>query len=83
MADRGLPLMGFLFGCSIFVEGLIAQIMYRSLRIMHDRAPGGTTRATRATLGVVVRALARRTGDGPRRPRVLTLNGCSSTARSA
>ena len=52
-------LMGFLFGRSFFVEGLFAQIMYRSLRIMHDQALGGTTRAV---LGVVVRTLARRTG---------------------
>src|SRR5271166_1230577 len=80
MADRRPPLMGFLFGRSIFVEGLIAENMYRLLRIMHDRALGGTTRAM---LGVVVRALTRRTGDRPRRPRALTLNGFSSTARSA
>jgi NADH dehydrogenase len=52
-------LMGFLFGRSIFVAGLFAQIMYRSLRLMHERALGGTTRAV---LGVCVRALAHRTG---------------------
>jgi NADH dehydrogenase len=52
-------LMGFLFGRSFFVEGLFARIMYRSLRIMHDQALGGTARAM---LGVVVRTLARRTG---------------------
>ena len=52
-------LMGFLFGRSFFVEGLFAQIMYRSLRIMHDQALGGTARAV---LGVVVRVLARGTG---------------------
>jgi NADH dehydrogenase len=52
-------LMGFLFGRSFFVEGLFAQIMYRSLRIMHDQALGGTARAV---LGVVVRNLARRAG---------------------
>ena len=51
--------MGFLFGRSFFVEGLFAQIMYRSLRIMHDQALGGTARAV---LGVVVRVLARGTG---------------------
>ena len=28
-------LMGFLLGRSFFVEGLFAQIMYRSLRVMH------------------------------------------------
>ena len=52
-------LMGLLFGRSFFVEGLFAQIMYRSLRVMHDRALGGITRAV---LGVVVRALARSSG---------------------
>jgi len=52
-------LMGFLFGRSFFVEGVFAQIMYRSLRVMHDQAVGGTVRAV---LGVVVRTLARRTG---------------------
>jgi len=52
-------LMGFLFGRSFFVEGMFAQIMYRSLRVMHDQALGGTARAM---LGVVVRTLAHRTG---------------------
>jgi NADH dehydrogenase len=52
-------LMGFLLGRSFFVEGVFAQIMYRSLRTMHDQALGGTTRAV---LGVVVRGLARRAG---------------------
>ena len=51
--------MGFLFGRSFFVEGLFAQIMYRSLRAMHDQALGGTARAV---LGVVVRMLANRAG---------------------
>jgi NADH:quinone reductase (non-electrogenic) len=52
-------LTGFLFGRSIFVEGLVARTMYRSLRIMHERAINGTLRAV---LGVVVRALAHRIG---------------------
>jgi NADH dehydrogenase len=52
-------LMGFLFGRSIFVEGLFARIMYRSLRLMHDRALGGTPRAV---LGLLARALTHRTG---------------------
>lgn len=52
-------LMGFLLGRSIFIEGLFAQIMYRSLRFLHERALGGTPRAL---LGMVVRALAHRTG---------------------
>jgi NADH dehydrogenase len=50
-------LMG-LIGPSIFVEGLFAQFMYRSLRIMHERALGGTWRAF---LNVVARAFARGT----------------------
>jgi NADH:ubiquinone reductase (H+-translocating) len=52
-------LMGFLFGRSFFVAGLFAQIMYRSLRLVHERALSGTPRAV---LGVFVRALAHRTG---------------------
>ena len=52
-------LMGFLFGRGFFVEGLFAQIMYRSLRVMHDQALGGITGAA---LGIVVRSLARHTG---------------------
>ena len=52
-------LMGFLLGRGFFVEGLFAQVMYRSLRVMHDQAVGGTVRAV---LGVVVRTLARRAG---------------------
>jgi NADH dehydrogenase len=51
-------LMGFMFGRSFFVEGLFAQTMYRSLRLMHERTLGGTTRAV---LGVFARALAHRT----------------------
>jgi NADH dehydrogenase len=52
-------LMGFLLGRSIFVEGLFAQLMYRSLRFLHDRALGGTARAV---IGMFARALAHRTG---------------------
>jgi NADH dehydrogenase len=47
--------MGFLFGRGFFVEGLFAQIMYRSLRATHDQAVGGTTQAL---LGNFVRGLA-------------------------
>ena len=50
-------LMGFLFGRSIFVEGLFARIMYRSLRLMHEQALGGMRRAL---LAVLARALAHR-----------------------
>src|SRR6266566_3400689 len=52
-------LMGFLSGRGIFVEGVFAQIMYRSLRLLHERAINGTPRAV---LGVLARALAQRTG---------------------
>ena len=52
-------LMGLPFGRSIFVEGLIARMMYRSLRIMHERALNGTPRAV---LSLVARALGHRTG---------------------
>ena len=37
--------MGFLSGRSFFVEGLFARMMYRSLRLMHEQALGGTRRA--------------------------------------
>ena len=52
-------LMGFLVGRSFFVEGFFAQIMYRSLRLMHERAISGTPRAM---LALLVRALAQRAG---------------------
>jgi NADH dehydrogenase len=52
-------LMGFLVGRSIFIEGLFAQLMYRSLRFMHERAVNGTMRAL---VGVAVRALAHHAG---------------------
>jgi hypothetical protein len=44
---------------NIFVEGLFARFMYRALRLMHDRAIGGTSYAV---LRLLARALARRTG---------------------
>jgi len=50
-------LMGFLSGRGIFVEGLFARMMYQSLRLMHDRAIGGTRRAA---VALMARALARR-----------------------
>jgi NADH:ubiquinone reductase (H+-translocating) len=52
-------LMGFLFGRSIFVEGLFARIMYRSLRMLHERALSGTAHTL---LSVLTRALSHRTG---------------------
>jgi NADH dehydrogenase len=48
-----------LVGRSFFIEGLLARIMYRSLRLLHEWALGGTTYAL---LSLVVRAPAHRTG---------------------
>ena len=50
-------LMGFLFGRGLFVEGLFARLTYRSLRLMHERALGGTRRAL---LAAIARAFAHR-----------------------
>jgi NADH dehydrogenase len=50
-------LMGLL-ARGIFVEGYIALLMYRSLRIMHERALSGTLRAL---LNILARALTRGT----------------------
>ena len=52
-------LMGFLSGRGMFIEGFFAQLMYRSLRLMHERALHGTTSAL---LGAFARAMSRRTG---------------------
>ena len=52
-------LMGFLTGRGFFVEGLLAGVMYRSLRMLHERALHGTGRAL---LGLLASALSRRTG---------------------
>ena len=52
-------LMGFLFGRGMFIEGLFARVMYRSLRMLHERALHGTSSAV---LGTLTRALSRRTG---------------------
>lgn len=51
-------LMGFMFGRGVFVEGLFARLMYRSLHLMHDCALSG---APRAVMGLFTRALGRRT----------------------
>jgi NADH:ubiquinone reductase (H+-translocating) len=51
-------LMGFLSGRGLFVEGFFAQLMYRSLRLMHERALNGMVSAM---VGVLARALSRRT----------------------
>jgi NADH:ubiquinone reductase (H+-translocating) len=52
-------LTGALSGRSLFVEGLFATLMYRSLRVLHERALNGTVRAALAALS---RMFARRTG---------------------
>jgi NADH:ubiquinone reductase (H+-translocating) len=52
-------LMGFLLGPSIFIEGLLARTMYRSLHAMHERALYG---APQTALGLLSRGLSRRTG---------------------
>jgi NADH dehydrogenase len=51
-------LMG-LFGHGFFIEGLFAGVMYRSLRMLHERALHGTRRAV---LGLLARGLSPRTG---------------------
>jgi NADH dehydrogenase len=52
-------LMGLLFGRGFFIEGLVAGVMYRSLRMLHERALHGTRRAV---LGLLARGLSPRTG---------------------
>ena len=52
-------LMGFLFGRGMYIEGLFARLMYRSLRMLHERALHGTPSAV---LGTLSRALSRRIG---------------------
>jgi NADH dehydrogenase len=51
-------LMGFLAGRSMWVEGLFARLMYRSLYKMHERALHGTVKTALSTLA---RSLTRRT----------------------
>lgn len=52
-------LMGFLSGRGVFVEGYFAGLMYRSLRLAHERTLHGTTRAM---FGAIARAASRRYG---------------------
>jgi NADH:ubiquinone reductase (H+-translocating) len=52
-------LMGFLMGRSIFIEGLFARVMYRSLLALHERALHGLPRTL---LTLLSRSLARYTG---------------------
>jgi NADH dehydrogenase len=51
-------LMGFLTGRSIFIEGLFARLMYRSLLALHERALHGFGHMA---LSLLSRSLARRT----------------------
>jgi NADH:ubiquinone reductase (H+-translocating) len=51
-------LMGFVVGKSMFVEGLFARLMYRSLYKMHERALHGSAKVT---LDTIARAITRRT----------------------
>jgi len=51
-------LMGFIVGKSVFIEGLFARLMYRSLYKMHQRALHGWTKVVLDTLA---RTLTRRT----------------------
>lgn len=51
-------LMGFLAGRSMWVEGLFARLMYRSLYKMHERALHGTVKTALSSLA---RTLTRRT----------------------
>jgi len=52
-------LMGFLTGHGLFVEGAFAQLMYRSLRLMHEQALHGTANAG---FGALARTLSRQAG---------------------
>ena len=52
-------LMGFLVGRGLFIEGVLARLMYHSLRIIHERELNGTLHAV---LGSLSRALSRGTG---------------------
>jgi NADH dehydrogenase len=51
-------LMGFLVGKNMFIEGLFARLMYRSLYKMHERALYGTVKTL---LGSLSRGLSQRT----------------------
>ncbi len=51
-------LMGFLLGRSLWIEGLLARVMYRSLYKMHELALHGPTKVTLDTLA---RLITRRT----------------------
>ena len=52
-------LMGRLLGRNIFIEGMFARLMYRSLHTLHEHALHGNRRTV---LGVLSRNLSRRTG---------------------
>jgi NADH dehydrogenase len=50
--------MGPLLGRGLFIEGFFARLMYRFLRLIHERALHGTVRAV---FGAAARALSRQT----------------------
>jgi NADH dehydrogenase len=52
-------LMGFIIDRSIFIEGFVARLMYRSLHLLHERALHGTARTV---LDSLARSLSRATG---------------------
>jgi NADH dehydrogenase len=56
---RSSTVGSFLFGRGFFIEGLIARVMYRSPRMLHERALHGIPRTV---LGMLARARSRRTG---------------------
>jgi NADH dehydrogenase len=51
-------LMGFIVGKSMFIEGLFARLMYRSLYKMHERALHGSAKVA---LDTIARTITRRT----------------------
>ena len=50
--------MGFVVGRSLFIEGFLARLVYRSLYTMHQTALHGYVRTALSTLG---RTITRRT----------------------
>ena len=52
-------LMGFLTGRGLFIEGAFAQLMYRSLRLVHEAALHG---AGNAAFAALARAMSRQAG---------------------
>ncbi|MFI5014890.1 MAG: NAD(P)/FAD-dependent oxidoreductase [Hyphomicrobiales bacterium] len=53
-------LMGFIIGKDLFIEGLLARLMYRSLYKMHELALHG---AWKTAVGMLARGLSRQRGE--------------------